>query len=129
MVSDRYEKGTAVRRAVLGNAYVDRKTEQTHAFDDEYQRYVIEAVWGEVWAREGLDRRSRSLITLAIAAAQGRMEEVALHIRGARNNGVTPEELKELMLHVAVYAGVPAANEAHRIAKRVLAEEMVEGSI
>ncbi len=129
MTADRYTKGTETRRAVLGNAYVERKGEQTHAFDSDYQRFVIETVWGDVWSREGLDRRTRSLITLAIAAASLEEEEFAMHLRGARNNGCTPEEIKELLLQVAVYAGVPAANTAHRIAKRILAEEMVEGSI
>jgi 4-carboxymuconolactone decarboxylase len=129
MVSDRFERGNAVRREVLGNAYVDRKTEQTHDFDAEYQRFTIETVWAEVWARPDLDRRTRSLVTLALAAAQGNQDEFALHIRGARNNGVTPEEIREMLLHVAVYAGVPMANAATRTAKRVLAEEMVEGSI
>jgi len=129
IVSDRYERGNAVRREVLGNAYVDRKTEQTHEFDAEYQRFTIETVWAEVWARTDLDRRTRSLITLALAAAQGDQEEFALHVRGARNNGVAPEEIREMLLHVAVYSGVPMANAATRTAKRVLAEEMVEGSI
>lgn len=129
MTTDRFTKGTETRRAVLGNAYVDRKAEQTHDFDNDYQRFVIETVWGDVWSREGLDRRTRSLVTLAIAAAANEQEEFAMHLRGARNNGCTPEEIKELLLQVAVYAGVPAANTAHRIAKRILAEEMVEGSI
>ncbi len=129
MADDRTEKGTAVRRAVLGNAYVDRKNEQTHDFDADYQRFVTQTVWADVWAREGMDLRTRSLITLAIAAVQHDAEEFTLHIRGARNNGVTPEEIREMLLHVAVYAGIPAANTAHRLAKRVLAEEMVEGSI
>jgi 4-carboxymuconolactone decarboxylase len=129
MVSDRFEAGNKVRREVLGNAYVDRKTEQTHEFDAEYQRFITETVWAEVWARPDLDRRTRSLITLALAAAQGDQEEFALHIRGARNNGVSPEEIREMLLHVAVYGGVPVANAATRTAKRVLAEEMVEGSI
>ena len=129
MVSDRFEAGNKVRREVLGNAYVDRKTEQTHEFDAEYQRFITETVWAEVWARPDLDRRTRSLITLALAAAQGDQEEFALHVRGARNNGVSPEEIREMLLHVAVYGGVPVANAATRTAKRVLAEEMVEGSI
>lgn len=129
MVSDRFEAGNKVRREVLGNAYVDRKAEQTHDFDAEYQRFINETVWAEVWSRPDLDRRTRSLITLALAAAQGDQEEFALHIRGARNNGCTPAEIREMLLHVAVYAGVPMANAATRTAKRVLAEEMVEGSI
>jgi 3-oxoadipate enol-lactonase/4-carboxymuconolactone decarboxylase len=129
MASDRTERGNAVRREVLGNAYVDRKTEQTHDFDAEYQRFITETVWAEVWARGELDRRTRSLITLALSAAQGNQEEFALHIRGARNNGCTSEEIREMLMHVAVYAGVPMANAATRTAKRVLAEETVEGSI
>lgn len=129
MADDRFEKGTAVRRAVLGNAYVDRKTEQTHDFDADYQRFVTETVWADVWARDNLDRRTRSLITLAIAATLGEEEEYAMHLRGARNTGCTPEELREMLLHVALYAGVPRANVATRLTKRILAEEMVEGSI
>jgi 4-carboxymuconolactone decarboxylase len=129
MATDRFEKGMETRRAVLGNAYVDRKNEQTHDFDNDYQRFVTETVWADVWSREGLDRRTRSLVTLAIAAAACQEEEFALHLRGARNNGCTPEEIREMLLHVAAYAGVAAANTAHRIAKRILAEEMVGGSI
>ncbi len=129
MVSDRFERGDRIRREVLGNAYVDRKTEQTHEFDAEYQRFITETVWAEVWSRPDLDRRTRSLITMALAAAQGDQEEFSLHVRGARNNGCSPEEIREMLLHVAVYAGVPVANAATRTAKRVLAEEMVEGAI
>ncbi len=129
MADNRFDKGTEVRRAVLGNAYVDRKTEQTHDFDADYQKFVTETVWADVWAREGLDRRTRSLITLAIAATLGEEEEFGMHLRGARNNGCTPEEIREMLLHVAVYGGVPRANVATRQAKRILAEEMIEGSI
>lgn len=129
MAEDRFEKGMAVRRAVLGNAYVDRKTEQTHEFDTDFQRFVAQTVWGDVWSREGLDHRTRSLVTLTIAAVLGEDEEFVMHLRGARNNGCSVEEIRELILHIAAYAGVPRANVAMRLAKRALADELVEGTI
>lgn len=117
---DRYDQGLAVRRAVLGDAHVDRSLANATSFDADFQRFITESAWGGVWAREGLDRRTRSLVTVALLAALGRSEELALHLRASQNIGVAPEELLEVMLHVAVYAGVPAANSAVRLAKEVL---------
>jgi 4-carboxymuconolactone decarboxylase len=127
MAEDRYERGMEARRRVLGNSYVERKREQTHEFDADFQRYLTECLWGSVWARDGLDARTRSLVSLAILATLGHDEELALHLRATQNTGATPEEVKEVLLHVAAYAGVPAAHHATRIAKKVLAE-FVEGS-
>jgi 4-carboxymuconolactone decarboxylase len=119
---DRFERGMAVRRAVLGDAHVDRAEANKTAFDSDFQRYIVESAWGSVWARPGIDRHTRSLLTLTILASLGHHDEFAMHLRATRNTGVTPEELKEALLHVAVYAGVPAANTAIAIAKRVYAE-------
>jgi 4-carboxymuconolactone decarboxylase len=118
-----YEQGMQVRRAVLGDAHVDRAQERTTPFTADFQDLITRYAWGEIWTRPGLDRRTRSLITLASLVALGREEELAMHVRAARRNGVTVEELQELFLHCAVYAGVPAANGAFAVAQRVLAEE------
>jgi 4-carboxymuconolactone decarboxylase len=118
----RYAAGLAVRRAVLGDAHVDRATaavtDLTAPFDDFITRYA----WGDVWAREGLDRRTRSCLTLALLTALRCHDELAMHVRAARRNGLSPAEIGEVLLHTAVYAGVPAANSAYAIAQRVLAE-------
>ena len=119
----RYEQGLRVRRAVLGDAHVDRSLARSTPFDADFQHYITEAAWGGVWARPGLDRRTRSLITIAILAALGRTEELALHLRASRNTGVDPNEIAEMLMHVAVYAGVPAANTAFAIARRELGLE------
>ena len=124
---DRYERGMKVRREVLGDAHVDRAVAHTTPFDQDFQRYITESAWGDVWTRPGLDRRTRHLITLALLAALGRDAELEMHVRATRNTGVTPDELKEALLHVAVYAGVPAANSAFSAAKRVYAQTR-EGS-
>ena len=120
-----YEAGLAVRRRVLGDAHVKRSLENATAFDQDFQDLVTRHAWGDIWTRPGLDHRTRSLITIAILAAAGRHEELNLHIRATRNTGATPDEVKEVLLQVAVYAGVPAANSAFRIAKTVF-EEMAE---
>jgi 4-carboxymuconolactone decarboxylase len=121
-VTDPRETGTEIRRAVLGDAHVDRaettRTELTAPFQDFITRYA----WGEVWARDGLDRRTRSAITLAVLTALGRENEIAIHVRGAVRNGLTEAEIGEVLLHTAVYAGVPAANAAFAIAQQVLRE-------
>jgi 4-carboxymuconolactone decarboxylase len=122
MPDDRYEDGMRVRRAVLGDEHVDRALANQTSFDADFQRFITETAWGSVWARPGLDRRTRSLITIAILAALGREDELALHLRATQNTGVTPEEIKEALLQVAVYAGVPAANSAFAVARRVLKE-------
>ena len=121
MAESRYDQGMRVRRAVLGDAHVDRAASRTTAFDAPFQQLITEMAWGTLWAGDGLDRRTRSLITIALLAALGRHEELALHIRATANTGATPEEIREALLHVAVYAGVPAANSAFTIAKDLLA--------
>jgi 4-carboxymuconolactone decarboxylase len=118
-----HEAGMKVRREVLGDAHVDRAVESTTAFTAPFQELITRYAWGSVWAREGLDRRTRSSITLALLAALGREGELAMHVRAARRNGLSVEEISEVLLHTAVYAGVPAANAAYAIAQRVLAEE------
>jgi 4-carboxymuconolactone decarboxylase len=123
---DRYERGMKLRRQVLGDAHVDRATASATPFDQDFQRYITEAAWGDVWSRPGLEPRTRHLLTLAILAALGRDAELEMHVRATRNTGVTPEDVKEVFLHVAVYAGVPAANSAFGAAKRVFAQT-VEG--
>jgi 4-carboxymuconolactone decarboxylase len=120
-----YEAGLAVRRRVLGDAHVKRSLENATTFDQDFQDLVTRHAWGDVWTRPGLDHRTRSLITIAMLAAGGRHEELNLHIRATRNTGATPDEVKEVLLQVAVYAGVPAANSAFRIAKTAF-EEMAD---
>jgi 4-carboxymuconolactone decarboxylase len=120
---DRYERGMKTRRQVLGDAHVDRAVANATPFDQDFQRYLTEAAWGDVWSRPGLDHRTRHLVTLAVLAALGRDAELEMHIRATRNTGVTPDDLKEVLLHVAVYAGVPAANSAFGAAKRVYARD------
>ena len=119
---EQYDRGMAVRRAVLGDAHVDRSMANATSFDADFQQFITESAWGAVWGRDGLDRRTRSLVTIALLAGLGRSEELALHLWASQNIGVPAEELLEVMLHVAVYAGVPAANSAVRLAKEVLAE-------
>jgi len=117
---DRQSEGMAVRRQVLGDAHVDRAEAKKTAFDSDFQRFIAEGAWGSVWAREGLTRRERSLITIALLAAGGHHEELALHARATANTGASPDDVKEALLHVAVYAGVPAANSAFRIVRETL---------
>lgn len=112
----------AVRRRVLGDDHVDRALEQTNDLDADFQKWITESVWGGVWARPGLDMRVRSLITISLLAALGH-PELELHLRAARNTGATPAEVGEALMHVAVYAGVPAANSAFRVAKEVYQTE------
>ena len=111
-----------IRREVLGDDHVDRAEENKTSFDTAFQRFITETAWGTVWARPGLDRRTRHLLTLAMLAALGKEHEFAMHVRASRNTGVTIDEIKEMLLQVAVYAGVPAANSAIAAAKRVFAE-------
>jgi 4-carboxymuconolactone decarboxylase len=112
----------AARRAVLGDAHVDRALAAADDFDRDFQAYITRAAWGEVWARAGLPRHTRHLLTIAMLAALDRQEELAMHVRATVNTGVTPAELREVLMQVAVYAGVPAANGAIKTAKRVLSE-------
>jgi 4-carboxymuconolactone decarboxylase len=117
------DDGLEVRRAVLGDAHVDRAISRTTEFTAPFQEFITRYAWGGVWTRPGLDRRARSMITLATLTALGRENEIELHVRGALRNGVTPEEIGELLIHTAVYAGVPAANAAFAIAQRVIDAE------
>jgi 4-carboxymuconolactone decarboxylase len=123
MSDDAHDDGMRVRREVLGDEHVDRAIEATTEFTAAFQDFITRYAWGSVWTRDGLDRRTRSCITLAVLTALGREQEIALHVRAARRNGLTPEEISEVLLHTAVYAGVPAANAAYAIAQRVLEEE------
>jgi 4-carboxymuconolactone decarboxylase len=123
MSDDPYEEGMRVRREVLGDEHVDRAIESTTEFTAAFQEFITRNAWGAVWTREGLDRRMRSAITLAVLTALGSEQELAMHVRAARTNGLTPEEISEVLLHTAVYAGVPASNAAFAVAQRVLAEE------
>jgi 4-carboxymuconolactone decarboxylase len=123
MSEDKFERGEKMRRAVLGDAHVDAAEANKSDFDAGWQQFITEVAWGTVWQGGALERATRHLITIGILAALGKEDELAMHIRATENTGVTAEQLKELMLQVAVYAGVPAANRAMAIAKRVLAEE------
>jgi 4-carboxymuconolactone decarboxylase len=115
------ELGMNTRRQVLGDEHVDRMIAESDAFTADFQDYITRSAWGAVWSRPGLDRRTRSCITVAMLAAQGMEHELALHVRAARRNGVSIDEIKEILLQVAVYAGVPRANRAFRIAREALA--------
>jgi 4-carboxymuconolactone decarboxylase len=116
------DTGMATRREVLGDAHVDRAMADADSFTADLQEHITRYAWGAVWSRPGLDRRTRSCITVAMLAAQGSEHELGMHVRAARRNGVTVNELKEVLLQVAVYAGVPRANRAFAIAREVLAE-------
>lgn len=118
--ADTFERGMATRRAVLGDTHVNGAETAKTAFDADFQAFITEGAWGSVWSRPGLTRRERSLITIALLAAAGHDEEVAMHVKATVNTGASPDDIKEALLHVAVYAGVPAANRAFKIAKREL---------
>jgi 4-carboxymuconolactone decarboxylase len=130
MADQKFERGMQVRRAVMGNDYVDQAEANKTPFDADFQHFITETAWGAVWARPGLDRKTRHLLTISLLAALGRENELATHIRATRNTGVTPDEVKEVFQQVAIYAGVPAANSAFAIAKKVYAEfnQLVEES-
>lgn len=119
---DRRDRGMRVRREVLGDAHVDRASAAGTEFGADFQDFITRYAWGEVWSRPGLDRRTRSMITLALLCALGHEHELGLHVRAARTNGVTVAQIGEVLLHTGVYAGVPAANRAFTIAQQVLAE-------
>ncbi len=120
--SERYKAGMAVRREVLGDAHVDRASAGTTEFDSDFQAFITEGAWGSVWSRPNLTRRERSIVTIALLAALGHDEEVAMHVRATRNTGASKEDIREALLHVAVYAGVPAANHAFKIVKKTYAD-------
>jgi 4-carboxymuconolactone decarboxylase len=120
--NDRYLQGLATRRSVLGDAHVDRAQSSRTDFDGPFQELITEAAWGNVWSGEHWTKRERSMVTIALLAALGQDEEVAMHIRATANTGATEDDVREALLHVAIYAGVPAANHAFKIAKAVYAE-------
>jgi 4-carboxymuconolactone decarboxylase len=124
---ERMQQGMRVRREVLGDAHVDRAVAGTTEFTGPFQDLITRYAWGEIWPRPGLSRPERSMITLTALAVLGQQEELAMHVRAALRNGLTPAQITEVFLQVAVYAGVPAANRAFAIAQRVLAEEGVTG--
>lgn len=123
-----FQNGMRMRRSVLGDAHVDRAMANQSEFDAPFQRFITEMAWGSLWARPELDKRTRSLITVALLAALGRREELETHLRATRNTGASPDEVREALLHVAVYAGVPAANSAMTVAKSVLASPNVDST-
>jgi 4-carboxymuconolactone decarboxylase len=120
MSDSRREDGMRVRREVLGDAHVDAAVAGTTPFSSEFQDFITRVAWGDVWSRPGLDRRARSCITLGVLAALGREGEIALHVRAALRNGLSPAEIAEVLLHTSVYAGIPAANAAFKIAQKVI---------
>lgn len=126
-MSDTYEQGLQVRREVLGEQHVDRAQAATTEFTRDFQDYITRCAWGEVWTRPGLDRRTRSVVTLTALVAGGHWDELAMHVKAALTNGLTREEIAEVLLQTGVYCGVPAANHAFAVASRVLADAEAEG--
>jgi 4-carboxymuconolactone decarboxylase len=122
MDDPRYEAGMKVRRAVLGDEHVDRATADATDFSRPFQEFITRAAWGEAWTRDGLERRERSMITLAVLTALRAENELPMHVRAAIRNGLTPEEIREVLIHTSVYAGVPAGNSAFAIAQKTLDE-------
>ena len=123
MSDDTHERGMEVRREVLGDEHVDRAIAHTTDFTRDFQDLITRYAWGEIWTRPGLDRQTRSCMTLIALIALGRFDELEMHVRAALRNGLTPDEIKEVLLHSAVYCGVPAANSAFHVAQRVLEAE------
>jgi 4-carboxymuconolactone decarboxylase len=121
-MSDAFDRGRRTRREVLGDEHVDDANARKTAFTEDFQDLITRYAWGEIWSRDGLDRRTRSCITLTALVALGREEELAMHVRAALRIGLTPDEIKEVLLHSAIYCGVPAANGAFAVAQRVLDE-------
>jgi 4-carboxymuconolactone decarboxylase len=118
-----WERGLELRRSVLGSAHVERSLAAATDFDRDFQAYITRAAWGEIWGRPGLPVQTRHLLTIVMLAALNRQDELEMHLQATRNTGLTPEQVREALMHVAVYAGVPAANTAMKIAKRVLFPE------
>ena len=117
-----FDTGMKTRRAVLGDAHVDRAEANKTAFDEPFQTLITESAWGRVWSGDGLTKRERSIVTIALLAALGHWDEVAMHVRATANTGASPEDIREALMHVAIYAGVPAANHAFKIVKQTYAE-------
>jgi 4-carboxymuconolactone decarboxylase len=126
-MSEAFDRGMRTRREVLGDEHVDEAIARTTGFTEDFQDLITRFAWGEIWSRDGLDRRTRSCITLTALVALGREEELAMHVRAALRIGLTPDEIKEVLLHSAVYCGVPAANGAFAVAQRVLDEHEPNG--
>ena len=120
--TDRFKEGMATRRAVLGDEYVDRTEAGKNGFDGAFQDLITEAAWGHVWSRPGWSKRDRSIVTVALLAGLGHYDEMAMHIRATARTGATIDDIREVILHVAIYAGVPTANAAIKIAKQALAD-------
>jgi 4-carboxymuconolactone decarboxylase len=116
----RYEQGLKVRREILGDTHVDKSLKNRNKFNEEFQELLTRYAWGEIWTRSGLPKATRSMITLAVLVALNRGEEFRMHVRAALNNGVTQEQIREVLLHAAIYCGVPAANTAFHIAQEVM---------
>jgi 4-carboxymuconolactone decarboxylase len=125
---DRYDSGMEIRRQVLGKAHVDRAEAAKTSFDAPFQRMITEGAWGTLWADDTISRRERSMLTLALLAATGNFDEIPMHIRASRNTGATPQDILQAFMHVAVYAGVPNANHAIKLAKQTFAELEEEGT-
>ncbi len=121
-MSDRFNKGMATRRSVLGDAHVDRAEAAKSAFDEPFQTMITEGAWGTLWADETISKRDRSMLTLALLAATGNFEEIPMHVRATANTGASPDDVLQAFMHVAVYAGVPKANHAIKLAKQTYAE-------
>ena len=117
-----FARGMATRRAVLGDGHVDRSENRKTDFDRDFQTFITEGAWGSVWSRPGLTKRERSLLTIALLATLGHHEELAMHIRATQNTGASADDIKEVLLHIAVYVGIPTANAAIKVAKETLAE-------
>ena len=126
---ERFDNGMAVRRAVLGDAHVERAAAGTTDFTADFQDFITRYAWGDIWSRPGLERRMRSAVTLTALIAHGHFEELAMHVRGALKNGLTQNEIKEIILQSAVYCGVPAANSAFRVAQEVLSEPLLTSPV
>ena len=121
-MSDRFEAGMATRRAILGNEHVDRAEAEKSSFDAPFQTLITEAAWGMLWSDETISKRDRSMLTLSLLAATGNFEEIPMHIRATANTGASPQDVMQAFLHVAVYAGVPKANRAIKLAKQTYAD-------
>jgi 4-carboxymuconolactone decarboxylase len=128
MNEELYDLGMKTRRSVLGDAHVDKAEANTTDFDKDFQEYITNSAWGAVWSRPGLTKRERSLITIALLAALGHEAELAMHIRATKNTGATPDEVKEVLLHTGVYAGVPVTNGAMKIAKEIFSKKDGDGN-
>lgn len=125
-MSDRFEKGMATRRTVLGDAHVDRAEALKTAFDEPFQSMITEGAWGTLWSDDTISKRERSMLTLSLLAATGNFEEIPMHIRATANTGASPQDVLQAFMHVAVYAGVPRANHAIKLAKQTYAEMGIE---